>query len=88
MLSLGFPPIALGYVLLLLLGSNGPLGAFLNVLGLKVVFLTFCVLAVSFIGVLPLVVRPLHAAFKSQKHNDVGGAARVCGAGEVKTFSL
>ena len=69
-LPLIFPPVALGYLLLLLLGINGPVGALLHEV---------------FAG-LPLVIRPVKEAFESKTLLDLECAARVCGATPMTTF--
>ena len=86
-LPLVFPPIALGYMLLLLLGRNGPLGApFEHYLGLRLVFSTGAVILSAFVAGLPLFVRPVQAAFQSPGIMKLEEASRVLGCGPVKTF--
>lgn len=84
-LPLIFPPVALGY--LLLLGINGPVGALLHeVFGACLVFSQTAVTLAAFIAGLPLVIRPVKEAFESKTLLDLECAARVCGATPMTTF--
>ncbi len=66
-LPLVFPPIALGYLLMLLLGQHGFLGAWLNESwGLRVLFSEAAVMIAASIAGLPLVVRPLKEALENE----------------------
>mgnify|MGYP005972772049 CR=1 FL=1 len=87
-LPLIFPPVALGYLLLLLLlGINGPVGALLHeVFGARLVFSQTAVTLAAFIAGLPLVIRPVKEAFESKTLLDLECAARVCGATPMTTF--
>ena len=78
-LPLVFPPIALGYMLLVVLGRNGWIGQFLETFGLKMVFSQTGVILAAFVAGLPLVVKPLQAAFGTPEARDLEEAARVCG---------
>ena len=85
-LPLIFPPVALGY-LLLLLGINGPVGSVLhNAFGTRIVFSQMAVTLAAFIAGLPLVIRPVKEAFESKTLLDLECAARVCGATPMTTF--
>lgn len=88
-LPLIFPPVALGYLLLLLLGINGPVGALLHeVFGARLIFSQTAVTFAAFIAGLPLVIRPVKEAFESKTllDLDLECAARVCGATPMTTF--
>lgn len=88
-LPLVFPPIAMGFILLLLLGRNGPIGRPLEGLfGVRIVFSTAGVILASFIAGLPLVVRPLQAAMERTEVIRLEEAARTMGAGPLRTFLL
>ncbi|MCC8058629.1 MAG: ABC transporter permease subunit [Cloacibacillus sp.] len=88
-LPLVFPPIALGYMLLLLLGRNGPLGSPAeHYLGLRLVFSQGAVILSAFVAGLPLFVRPAQAAFQEPGIIKLEEASRVLGCGPVKTFFL
>lgn len=60
-LPLVFPPVALGYLLLLLIGRSGPLGGMLDAVGISIVFTPWAVYLAAFIAGLPLVIRRLQA---------------------------
>lgn len=86
-LPLIFPPVALGYLLLLIFGVNAPLGHILSEhFGLRIVFSHAGVVLAAFIAGLPLVLRPVKIAFESQRLAMLEQASRVCGAGPVRTF--
>lgn len=78
-LPLVFPPIAIGYFLLLLLGQNGIFG-FLNLL-----FSFEAVVLASFIAGLPLVVKPIESVL-SGKIRDLESVAYTLGRGKIYTF--
>ncbi len=64
-IPLVFPPIALGFLLLMLLGKGGPVGALLSkFLGLQIIFSTGGVIIASFIAGLPLIVKPVQSAIQ------------------------
>ncbi|MCD8338667.1 MAG: ABC transporter permease subunit [Burkholderiales bacterium] len=88
-LPLVFPPIALGYLLLLLLGRTGPLGSILyDSFGFRIVFSQWGVILAAFIAGLPLVVQPMISSFESSKLKEIEDAALVCGASRFKTFFI
>lgn len=87
-LPLVFPPIAIGFFLLLLLGRNGPLGGPLyHGLGVDVVFSSTGVLLAAFVAGLPLVVKPIQAAMESSAA-ELAEAAYVLGRGRLATLLL
>lgn len=85
-LPLVFPPIALGYLLLLVLGRTGPVGAVFADMGLSLVFTPTAVCLAAFIAGLPLVVKPLQSALESRTLQEIEFAARVHGAGPATIF--
>ena len=87
-LPLVFPPIALGYILLLLLGRTGPFGPLLENAGIRIVFTQTGVCIAAFAAGLPLVVRPLQAALGSDEILRLEEAARVTGCGPFRTFTF
>lgn len=85
-LPLVFPPLALGFFLLLLLGRRSPAGQWLEATtGLSFVFTIEGVLLASVIAGLPLVVKPIEAGIASVSRN-LGEASRTLGRNEWDTF--
>ena len=82
-LPLVFPPIALGYLLLMALGQTG-LGEF----GVRLIFSQAAVVLAAYIAGLPLVINPVQAALGSETVRKLTEAARVTGAGPVAAFFL
>jgi len=79
-LPLVLPPVVVGYLLLLLLGRQGPLGGVLQTLGIQLIFSwKGAVLACSVIG-LPLMVRSIRLGME-QIDPQLLHAARTLGAG-------
>jgi molybdate transport system permease protein len=87
-LPLVFPPIALGFILLMLLGRNGPVGKLAASFGTRIVFSQFAVIFAAFTAGLPLVVRPLQAAMEKNHVIRLEEAARATGCGPFRTFML
>lgn len=86
-LPLVFPPIALGYILLVILGRTGPIGGLLErYAGFRIVFSQAGVFFAAFVAGLPLVIRPLQAALKDNNIIQLEAAARVTGCGPFRTF--
>lgn len=85
-LPLVFPPIALGYLLLLLFGRNGLLGSLLSDAGIAFVFTPVAVYFAAFVAGLPLVVRPLKNALESEMLQAIEFTARVHGATPFTVF--
>lgn len=85
-IPLVFPPIALGFFLLLLLGRRSLIGQGLDaVAGFSFVFSVEGVLLASVIAGLPLVVKPIEAAIASVSRS-LGEASRTLGRSEFDTF--
>ena len=61
-----FPPIALGFFLLLLFGKNGIIGQLFARFDIEIIFSMMGVLIASFVAGLPLVVKPIQAAIDEQ----------------------
>jgi molybdate transport system permease protein len=61
-----FPPIAIGFFLLLLLGKNGLIGSFFSNYDIEIIFSFTGILIASFIAGLPLVVKPIQSALDEQ----------------------
>lgn len=85
-LPLVFPPIAIGFFLLLLLGRHGPLGEWLYQAGhIDVVFALPGLVIAAFIAGLPLVVKPIQSAIASQAH-ELSEASYTLGKGHWHTL--
>lgn len=79
-LPLVLPPVATGYILLLLLGRQGPVGGPLSQIGIHLAFdWTGAALAAAVMA-FPLMVRPMRQAIEAIPHR-VDQAARTLGAG-------
>jgi molybdate transport system permease protein len=86
MLPMVFPPIVLGFGLLLLLGRRG-LGGWLEAeLGVGLIFTEAGVLLASVIVGLPLIVKPVEAAIAALPRS-LAEAARTMGHGEAMIFA-
>lgn len=81
-LPLVFPPVALGFVLLLVLGRQGPLGSLLlRCCDASLIFSVPGVVFSAFVAGLPLVVKPIQAAMESLSAR-LGEVARTLGKRE------
>lgn len=85
-MPLVFPPVALGYLLLTVLGRTGVVGECLSPFGLSLIFNEPAVILAGFVAGLPLVVRPLQAAFSSSRLIELEEAARIHGANDWQIF--
>ncbi len=81
-LPLVFPPIATGFVLLMVLGRNAPLGRWL---GLDVVFSFKGLVLAAFVAGLPLVVKPIQAALRGSARQLAETAYVLC-KGPLETY--
>jgi molybdate transport system permease protein len=85
-LPLIFPPLALGFFLLLLVGRRSAFGGWLEAtFGISFVFSIEGVLLASVIAGLPLVVKPIEAAIANVSRS-LGEASRTLGRSEWETF--
>lgn len=84
-LPLIFPPIAVGFFLLLLLGRNGFLGSLLQNLDISIIFSFTGVVIASFVAGLPLMVKPLQSSIE-QFPKQIKEASYISGKSEFKTF--
>ena len=84
-LPLVFPPIATGFLLLLLLGRNGWIGSPLLALGTEIIFSRNGVFIASFIAGLPLVVKSVQAAI-AEMNPSISEAAWTLGKSRFKTY--
>jgi molybdate transport system permease protein len=58
-LPMVLPPVVVGYLLLLLLGENGPLGPFMHATGLRIIFTWWAAVIASLVVGFPLLVRAI-----------------------------
>ncbi|QBP75520.1 molybdate ABC transporter permease subunit [Herbaspirillum huttiense] len=84
-LPLVLPPTVLGYYLLVLFGRRGPFGAWLESLGIQLVFTWQGAVLASTVVAFPLVLKAARAAFESVDHQ-LEDAARVLGVSEAGVF--
>lgn len=63
-LPLIFPPIAIGFLLLLLLGKYGWIGSYFNAMGIHFIFEFKGLVIAGFVAALPLMVKPLQSAIE------------------------
>lgn len=85
-LPLVFPPMATGFLLLMLLGRRGPVGAPLSEwFGIELVFSFSGLLLAAFVSGLPLVVKPIQSAFENIPRR-LAEAARTLGKSEPEIF--
>src|ERR1700753_890941 len=85
-LPLVLPPVAVGYVLLLLFGNNGPIGGWLrNHLGIQLAFSTAGAALATAVMAFPLMVRSIRLALENVDPG-LEAAARTLGAKPVDRF--
>ncbi|CAB3757297.1 molybdate ABC transporter permease subunit [Paraburkholderia solisilvae] len=84
-LPLVMPPTVLGYYLLVLLGRRGVLGAWLDRLGIQLVFTWQGAVIASMVVAFPLVLKSARAAFESVDPQ-LERAARTLGVSEAAIF--
>lgn len=85
-LPMVFPPIALGFMLLLILGKAGLIGRLITgMLGVEIVFNLWGVVIAAFIAGLPLIVKPVQAAVQSTGKSLIE-ASYTLGKSESQTF--
>ncbi len=85
-LPLVLPPVALGYMLLVLLGRRGVLGSFVyDTWGYQIPFSTPAVVIAAVVVAFPLVVRSIQTAFEMAPKG-LENAAATLGAGPVRRF--
>lgn len=87
-LPLVFPPVAIGFAVLLLLGRRSTAGGWLwESFGIEVVFSFWGIVLAAFISGLPLIVRPIQSAIRSFPQRTVE-AALMLGKTRVQAFFL
>ena len=84
-LPLIFPPIAVGFFLLLILGRNGFIGSFFYKFDISLIFSFSGIVIAAFIAGLPLMVKPIQASIELFP-KDIKEASYISGKSEIKTF--
>ena len=85
-IPLVLPPVVTGYLLLILLGTRGPIGSFLlNCFGIRLVFNMQAAVVAAMVVSFPLMVRAIRLAFQSVDPR-LEMAARSLGAGRLRAF--
>ena len=85
-LPLVLPPVVTGFLLLVLLGRNGPLGRFLEgAFGVRLLFTLHAAVLAAVVVAFPLMYQSAKAAFQSVDTR-LEDAARTLGAGEARVF--
>jgi len=86
-LPLVLPPVMVGYVLLLLLGSRGPIGAWLqNEFGIQLIFTRNGAAVATAVMSFPLMVRAMRISLETVERG-LEEAARTLGAGPIDRFA-
>ncbi|PSN11572.1 molybdate ABC transporter permease subunit [filamentous cyanobacterium CCP5] len=84
-LPLVLPPTVVGFLLLLLMGKNGPLGQLLDQLGVSLIFTWMAVVIAATVVAFPLMYRTVLSAFE-QIDPTLVSSARTLGASEWRIF--
>lgn len=84
-LPLIFPPIAVGFFLLLILGRNGIIGKIFYEFDISLIFSFSGIVIAAFIAGLPLMVKPIQASIELFP-NEIKEASFISGKSEIKTF--
>ena len=86
-LPLVVPPVVVGYMLLVLLGRNGPIGGFLfDVFGITIAFTWRGAAVASAVMAFPLLVRAIRLSIEAADQR-LETAARTLGAGPARVFA-
>ncbi|MBU4440290.1 MAG: molybdate ABC transporter permease subunit [Firmicutes bacterium] len=84
-LPLVLPPTVVGFGILLLVGKNGPIGNFLEIFGINIIFSWYAAVLAAIVVAFPLMYKTSMGAFEQVDPN-VLSAARTLGASEWKVF--
>ncbi|MEM9980766.1 MAG: molybdate ABC transporter permease subunit, partial [Cyanobacteria bacterium P01_D01_bin.2] len=84
-LPLVLPPTVVGFLLLLLLGKNGPVGQLLNALGISIIFTWPATVIAATVVAFPLMYKTVLGAFE-QIDLTLVSSARTLGASEWRIF--
>ncbi|MFB2898607.1 molybdate ABC transporter permease subunit [Aerosakkonemataceae cyanobacterium BLCC-F50] len=79
------PPTVVGFLLLMLLGKNGPIGKILQIVNIDIVFTWYAVVIASTVVAFPLMYKTALGAFE-QIDNSLPSVARTLGASEFSIF--
>ncbi len=86
MLPLVLPPVVTGFLLLLIIGRQGPLGRFLyDAVGLQLIFTPYAAVLAGVVVAFPLMYQSAKAAF-ARVDQQLEDAARTLGASETRIF--
>ena len=80
------PPTVVGFLLLLLLGRNGIIGRFLDLLGIRVIFTWYATVIAAVVVAFPLMYKSALAAFQQSDRHNLVACARTLGASEATIF--
>lgn len=84
-LPLVLPPTVAGFAILLLIGRHGPVGKFLNLFGINIIFSWYAAVIASIFVAFPLMYKTSKAAFEQIDPN-ILNAARTLGVSERRLF--
>jgi molybdate ABC transporter, permease protein len=84
-LPLVLPPTVAGFGILLLIGVRGPVGKFLNLFGVNIIFSWYAAVIASTVVAFPLMYKTSRAAFE-QIDTNILNAARTLGVTERRLF--
>jgi len=84
-LPLVLPPTVAGFAILLLIGKNGPIGNFLEIFGVNIIFSWYAAVIAAIVVAFPLMYKTSMGAFE-QIDSNILSAARTLGASEWKVF--
>ena len=80
------PPTVVGFLLLLLLGRNGVIGQFLDLLGIRIIFTWYATVIAAVVVAFPLMYKSALAAFQQSDRHNLIACARTLGASEKTIF--
>lgn len=84
-LPLVLPPTVAGFGILVLIGKNGPVGKFLDIFGINIIFSWYAAVIAAVVVAFPLMYRTARGAFEQIDPN-ILDAARTLGLSEWKVF--
>lgn len=84
-LPLVLPPTVAGFGILMLIGVHGPIGKFLNLFGVNIIFSWYAAVIAATVVAFPLMYQTSRAAFE-QIDSNILNAARTLGVSEWKVF--